>query len=253
MIAYKYDKSFEGLLSAVFEAYASKKFPDVLLGENDLPPLFCDEMVEIVTDEERSTRVWKGLERRISKSALYTLPDCWLSELPDVDMLIFRYIRKAIDASQSIEMNFGDPDVMQLAKIWRSVIKERERVMQFVRFQKTADGLFFSCIEPAFNVLPITLSHFIDRFHDQKWIIYDAKRDYGFYYDLTTATEVHFDDKQWDDRGFLSESVADMDEKLFQQLWKGYFDSMAIKERLNPRLHKRNLPVRFWKYLPEKR
>lgn len=253
MIVYRYDKTFEGLLTAVFEAYASKMFPDQLLGENDMVPLFCDEIVEIQTDEERYSRVWKGLERRISKSALYTLPDCWLSELPEVDMLIFRYIRKAIDAPQSIELNFGDPDVMELAKIWRQVQKERERVLQFVRFQKTADGMYFSCLEPAFNVLPITLSHFIDRFYDQKWIIYDAKRDYGYYYDMQKATEIHLDDKQWDDRGILSEKVADMDEQLFQQLWKGYFNAIAIKERLNPRAHKRQLPVRFWRYLPEKR
>lgn len=253
MIAFRYDKSFEGLLSVVFEAYASKTFPDILLGEGELAPLFCGEIVDVPTVEERSERVWRGLQRRISKGALYALPDCWLSELPEVDILLFRYICKAIDAPHSIELNFGDPDVLQLSKIWRSVVKERERVVQFVRFQKTADGLFFACIEPAFNVLPITLSHFIDRFHDQRWIVYDAKRDYGFYYDLKKAEEVHFDDKQWDDRGILSEAVADMDERLFQQLWKGYFDSMAIRERINPRLHKRELPVRFWKYLPEKR
>ena len=253
MVAYRYDKSFEGLLTAVFEAYVSKKFPDVLLGENEVAPLFCDEIVDILTDEARSSRVWKGLERRISHSALYTLPDCWLSELPEVDMLIFRYIRKAFDAKESIELNFGDPDVLELSKIWRHVQKERERVLQFVRFQKTADGIYFSCLEPAYNVLPITLSHFIDRFHDQRWIIYDAKRDYGFYYDLKEVTEIHLDDKQWNSNGIIAESVADTDELLFQQLWKGYFDSMTIKERVNPKLHRRNLPVRFWKYLPEKR
>lgn len=253
MIIFKYDKSFDGLLSAVFRAYVLKKFPDELMESNELPPLFFDEIVEIETVDEHASRVWAGLQKRISSMALHMLPVCWLSGIPGVDLAIFRYICKAIDAPHSIEVNFGDEDVLRLSKVWHTMMKERERVVQFVRFQKTADGLFFACIEPAYNVLPIAIAHFIERFHDQRWIVYDAKRDYGFYYDLKTAEEVHFEDKQWDDRGLLSEAVADMEEKLFQQLWKGYFDSMAIKERLNPRLHKRELPVRFWKYLPEKR
>lgn len=42
------------------------------------------------------------------------------------------------------------------------------------------------------------------------------------------------------------------DEKVFQELWKAYFKSTTIKERRNPKLHRQNLPVRFWKYLIEK-
>jgi len=45
----------------------------------------------------------------------------------------------------------------------------------------------------------------------------------------------------------------DKDEKLFQSMWKEYFKSIAIKERLNLRLHRQHMPARFWKYMPEKR
>ncbi|MFR1242295.1 MAG: DUF4130 domain-containing protein, partial [Butyricimonas faecihominis] len=45
----------------------------------------------------------------------------------------------------------------------------------------------------------------------------------------------------------------DQDEKLFQKLWQTYFKAITIKERLNPKLHRQNLPARFWKYLPEKK
>ena len=45
----------------------------------------------------------------------------------------------------------------------------------------------------------------------------------------------------------------DKDEKLFQQMWSAYFKSIAIKERLNPKLHRQNMPERFWKYMPEKK
>ncbi|WP_302587710.1 DUF4130 domain-containing protein, partial [Paraprevotella clara] len=31
-----------------------------------------------------------------------------------------------------------------------------------------------------------------------------------------------------------------------------YFKAICIKERLNPRKHRKDMPVRYWKYLTEK-
>lgn len=93
-----YDKSFDGLLTAVFDAYFRKTFPDDLLSEGDALPLFYDELHTVVTDEEKAGRVWRGLQKKVSVSALGCLTQSWLSELPEVGMLIFRYIRKAIDS-----------------------------------------------------------------------------------------------------------------------------------------------------------
>ena len=95
MNIFVYDKSFDGLLTAVFDAYFRKTFPDDLLSEGDALPLFYDELHTVVTDEEKAGRVWRGLQKKVSVSALGCLTQSWLSELPEVGMLIFRYIRKA--------------------------------------------------------------------------------------------------------------------------------------------------------------
>lgn len=255
MTLFIYDQTFEGLLTAVFDAYYRKTFPDALLPQGEVLPLFYDEQFSVVTDEAKATRVWQGLQKKLSVSALACITQSWLSELPEVGMLLFRYIRKAIDAPTSIEVNFGDPDVLELAKVWKRVDWERLRLLQFIRFQKAADGTFFAAYEPQYNALPLVIEHFKDRFADQKWLIYDMKRRYGFYYDLQTVSEVTFDDEQPESHlitGMLNESLMDKDEKLFQKLWKTYFHSIAIKERLNPRKHKQDMPVRYWKYLTEK-
>ena len=139
MIIFVYDKTFEGLLTAVFDAYSRRTFPDLLLAEGEPFPLFYDEAIRIYTDDRKAERVWKGLEKKISKSSLSGLTVTWLSELPEVDLLLFRYIRKAIDAPATIEFNLGDPDILETAKIWKKVNNERLRVMQFFRFQKAAD------------------------------------------------------------------------------------------------------------------
>jgi probable DNA metabolism protein len=171
-------------------------------------------------------------------------------------MLLFRYIRKTFDAPRSIETDFADPDVLRLAQIWKKVDWERTRLMQFARFQKAADGTFFAPFEPQYNALPLTIHHFRDRFADQPWLICDLKRRYGFYYDLHEVTTVYFDDEESRPahliNGMIDESLMDADEKLFQQLWKTYFKAICIKERLNPRKHRQDMPVRYWKYLTEK-
>ena len=247
-------KTFEGLLTAVFDAYSRRSFPDLLLAEGEPFPLFYDEAVTICTDDAKVDRVWKGLQKRLSAMALSVITVTWLSELPETDMLLFRYIRKAIDAPRTIELNFGDPDVLEVSKVWKKVTNERLRVIQFLRFQKAADGTYFAAIAPIYNVLPLVLPYAQDRFADQQWLIYDLKREYGYYYDLNDTIEVRFEEK--DSHlltGSLSEDIMDKDEKLFQSMWKEYFKSIAIKERLNPRLHRQHMPARFWKYMPEKR
>ena len=92
-----------------------------------------------------------------------------------------------------------------------------------------------------------------DRFADQKWLLYDLKREYGYYYNRQKVDEVRFETKGTHLlTGKLDQQLMAEDEQLFQQLWRTYFKTIAIKERINPKLHRQNLPVRFWKYLTEK-
>ena len=247
-----YDASFEGLLSAVFEAYVQKQFPDDLLPEGAAPPLFAGRVFHVATQEERSRRVWAALEKKLSPAALRGLELVWFSALPGSDLLLFRYIRKAIDAPASVETDFGDPVVLRFAQLCRRVSREAMRLKQFLRFQKAADGTYFAAVEPEYNVLPLAVDHFADRFSDQPWLIYDLRRDYGFYHDLRSVREVVLQDTPLLRSGRLGKVQMAEGEEQWQQLWKTYFKSIAIRERLNPRLHRQNMPVRFWRHLTEK-
>jgi probable DNA metabolism protein len=255
MIIFVFDNTFEGLLTSVFEAYSRRVFPDALFPEGEPLPLFHDEVFTVITEEEKAKRVWCGLQKKLSSGALSCLAQCWLAEEAETPMLLFRYIRKAIDAPRSIETNFADPDVLEFSRMWKRVDWERLRMLQFIRFQKAADGTFFAAVEPEKNALPLAIDHFKDRFADQPWLIYDIKRAYGFYYDLKEVRQVTFEEGSREGHlvtGMLDESLMDKDEKLFQQLWKTYFKAICIKERLNPRKHKQDMPVRYWKHMTEK-
>jgi len=253
MTVFFYDKTFEGLLTALFDAYFRKTFPDILLAEGEPLPLFYDDILHVCTDREKSGRVWKGLEKRLSAISLSMVTLCWLSELPAADGLLFRYMRKAIDSSKPIEQNFGDPDVLEVSRIAKKVSGERTHILEFLRFQKAADGTYFAPVEPLYNVISLIIPYLKDRFADQKWLFYDLKRNYGYYYDLQDVSQVTFPTDQTQRlSASLSDDLLDKDEKLFQQLWKEYFNTIAIKARINPRLQRQNMPARFWKYMTEK-
>lgn len=252
MIVFFFDRTLEGLLTAVFDAYSRKMFPDKLLAEGDIVPMFTTKEYTVITQEEKATRVWTALEKKMSKGACNMLANAWLAEEEEKDDLLFRFIRKTIDSRVSIETNFGDDDVLHLHRLAKKVSHEELYLKQFVRFQKAADDIYFAPVSPVHNALPLAIEHFKDRFADQKWVIYDIKRHYGYYYDLHTVVEMTLDDDEHLLSGKLDEKLMAEDEKLFQELWKGYFKSMTIKERINLKLQRQHMPKRFWKYLAEK-
>lgn len=254
MILYRFDNTFEGVLTALFDAYFRKRFPEQLLSNQEIPPLFHEELHCVQTDMEKAERVWKAIQKKLSRTAVNWVIKCWLSEEKGVGDLLFHFLHKAIAASRSIETNFTDPHVAAVMQLGKKVGGEQLRVMQFMRFQKTTDGIYWGAMEPIYNVLPLTVMHFRDRFSDQPWIIYDNRRQYGYYYNLKEIDEITFSSPSVPllQAHRLGEEWLDKDEKLFQELWKSYFNSICIRERLNPVKHKKDMPVRYWKYLTEK-
>lgn len=251
MIIFRYDKTFDGLLTAVFDAYARRTFPDALLSADDPGPLFVTDEHTVVTDASKSGRVWQALLKKLPKEVCNMLMMAWLSAEDEVDAMLLRYMRRVFDSREQVATDFSDPDILRVQQLARKVARERLALIQFTRFQKGGDNTYFAPVAPRYNALPLSIPYFRDRFGDQKWLIYDIKRRYGFYYDLETVTEVTMEDDGHLLDGKLDESLMAEDEKLFQSLWKTYFNSMAITERINPKLQRQHMPRRFWKLLTE--
>ena len=57
MLVFRYDKTFDGLLSAVFDAYSLHVFPEALIGPGEPEPLFTERVHDVVTDEAHAARV----------------------------------------------------------------------------------------------------------------------------------------------------------------------------------------------------
>ena len=255
MVVYTFDGTMEGLLTAVFDAYALKQRPEALLKEGDVLPLFCDHVYSVTTDDEKAQRVWTGLEKRLKREAMKLISVSWLSELPELNQPLFSYIYKVFREGD-ISRNFADPDVLAVTNIARRVLHEQLRMKQFIRFQKAKDGTYLAVVGPDHNVLPLIIDHFQDRFNDQPWLIYDARRHYGFYYDGQKVIRITFEDEAavpFDlGNGQLNDEVLSENDRLLQDLWRTYFKAICIKERMNPRKQLNDMPRRYWKYMTEK-
>lgn len=255
MLAFYYDKSFEGLLCAVFDAFKLKKMPECLLTDDDVVPLLVSDSHHVEFRNSKYERVYSALQKKLSNIALNQILFTWLSELPESDLIIFRYICKVFKSNYSIETDFGDPDVLAIHDIAKKVNKEKHHIQQFVRFNAiknpTSDEkIYFAVIDPIYNALPLTTRFFKDRYADQKWAIYDEKRQYGYFYDLEKLEKISLNDDLIINNKINQDYLTD-DEKLFQTMWYRYCNALTIKERINPKLQRQNMPRRFWQHLPE--
>ncbi|RYY09331.1 MAG: DNA metabolism protein [Chitinophagaceae bacterium] len=245
-----YDGSFKGWLTAIFEVYEYKfRDPGIQSLVNYQEELLHQKHM-VITDETKSARVWKGLSEKISKAAQRRLYHSFLSEEKNIENVMLQFVQYAMKSATNIEHDFGNSSVLKIQQQAKMVHREKHRMEAFVRFQLTGDQLFYAIIQPDFNVLPLIEKHFRERYADQRWLIYDTRRRYGIYYDLTDVTEVNIDFSE--QPVVEGHSVYDEKEPVYQQLWQHYFDSINIKARKNTRLHIQHMPKRYWKYLTEK-
>lgn len=257
MKIYVCDGSFDGILTAVFEAFELKEFHVQLVYESFYQLNLLDQVTHIISDTEKAQRVWKGLRKKLPADWQNKFYYSFLSEQAVIGNHLFQFAIYVFQNTAPVYQNYGNDHVITLAQMAKSVSRERHRMKAFIRFEKTLDGMFYQKIAPDFNVLPLIGTHFKNRYADQQWLIYDEVRHYGIFYNLHTVEEVTFDfNPQPDESVTESEALVpvihDAQEGLYAQLWKDYFKSTNIPARKNMKLHLQHVPRRYWRYLTEK-
>ncbi len=251
-VVLKYDGSFPGFLTCVFNAYEQKlEITEIIPEGEDQKRLFSDTL-EVITEDFKVQRVLKSLKKKLSSNGFTRLYYSFLSEIPGIELKMYDMIRYVYSSQEKAELDYSHPSVLDISKAAKQVGREKHRMEAFIRFRLTKDDLYFAVIEPDFNVLPVITKHFKSRYADQRWLIYDLKRKLGVHYDLQKAQYVSMELPE--DIG-ISGGNPDYfaeGEIYFQHLWKEYFDSTNIKSRVNMRLHIQHVPKRYWKYLSEK-
>lgn len=252
MITVVYDGTFEGWLTAVFEVYEYKFTSVNITTKERFQANVFNKQHESFFNQEKSGRVWKALSAKISAAALGQIYKAFLSEENGMEDVLLKYVQYAFSKKQTIESDYSNDAVLTVVQTAKKVYREKHRMEAFIRFQLTADGLFYAVCQPDFNVLPLIEKHFKNRYADQRWLIYDSKRKYGIYYNLAELETVSLSFDPAVNEGKNIELILDEKEMIYQQLWQQYFQSVNIKARKNMKLHIQHMPKRYWKHLPEK-
>ncbi len=245
MIQYIYDGSFDGLLTSIYESYYRKEDIDDIVAEDSMEENFLVRKVFIPTEFEKAAKVYKAIEEKISEEALRRVFYGYLSELPRHGKVILEYIRLGFKLGPQVDLNLANDIVLKTDNIYRKVSGERHRILGLIRFKQLKNGIFYSSIEPDHNIVGLVAPYFVSRMTNENWVIHDVKRGIGAFYD---GIEWVIKDIEIKDDLVLKEN-----EEEYQGLWKTYFKSIAIETKINPKLQKRCMPMRYWKHLVEKR
>ncbi|MBX9455477.1 MAG: UdgX family uracil-DNA binding protein [Rhizobium sp.] len=138
----------------------------------------------------------------------------------------------------------ADPDVAALHGMAQAVRRDNHKMHAFVRFRELGTGQtgrrqFGAWFEPQHHIVELSAPFFVRRFADMDWMI------------ATPGLAARFVD------GKLSIEECpirpDLPEDDADDLWRTYFANIFNPARLKIKAMKSEMPVRYWKNMPEAR
>jgi probable DNA metabolism protein len=241
-VVYIYDGSFEGMLCCVYNSYYNKENVCKIVNENENFQASLFDAKGIYTDKTQAEKVYKSIREKISIEAEELVTTAFLSCVEDKEMMILNFLRAGYKIGRKINSMLVLDEVAKINKAVRNLTMEAHKYKGFIRFS-IAGKILFSTIEPNNNVLPLLAEHFTDRYMNENFIIYDKKRSIALVYRPREYVIVPIEEWQ------LPE--VDKTEIEYRNLWKRFYDTIAIEDRYNPKCRMNLMPKRYWKHMTE--
>jgi len=244
---YLCDDSIDGIFTAIYLAWSSRyghaniKIEEKCEGSKySNIELFSDYIVTD-TDYQLATKVSQSIREKISEEAYEMVCRVALSDYSGKADLIYRFLIMGFSIGRGITEHLSNEIVNQVFRVNKNVSNEAHHFLGFVRFSEQENGLLTCVIHPKNNVLTLITPHFADRLPGERFLIYDDNRKLATF---------HVPGNSWIlaqvpvlDQSRIEEITIQEDE--YRDLWKAFFKHIAIEERINPKLQRNNLPLRF--------
>lgn len=242
--------SIEGILSGVYDAWASREGHGnvrLALNEMDDMELFA-QYVTVPADQEKAGKVLSTLKRRMHPEDFLAVYRAVLSADRKKADSIYRVIVLALHTDKKIMDHLEQPAVYHVFQMARKTGNEAGKYLEFVRFCELENGALFSEIEPENQVLPLIGDHFSNRLPMENFLIYDHTHRTSLFHAAGRPWAL-IDTEQGVDTKKLHISEK---EREMRQNWQAFFDQIAIEERKNRHLQQQFLPLKFRTYMTEK-
>lgn len=248
------EDSIDGIFTGIYDAWASRYgHKNIKLSINDtITYELFSEYITVTPDSEKSEKVGRTIIARLGMEVYQDILQAVLAhdekkknEEPDKADCIYRTLLYgfSLPDGHRILQALGNPYIARVFELSRSTGNEAHHLLGFLRFQELENGVLFSAIHPKNQVISVLAEHFADRLPQEHFMIYDATHQIaaihkaGNGYFLTDASNLNPD---------VITRLSPAEEE-YQKLWCGFFDSIAIEARKNPKLQSQNIPKRFWK------
>lgn len=240
-VIYLYDGTFEGFLCCVYNYYYNRLKPVDIQPRADYMPSFY-QAVDIDTDFEQTYRVSCAIGEKMGYDNLAFLKESMLCACAGKEMKMLEYVKIGLKKGAKVSAYYSSEDVSRLLKAHRRLVREARLYMGIVRFYKSGQ-IYVSVIEPKNRVLAVIARHFCERFSDQRFIIYDKTHSQAL---ISAGGKGRLIDA-----GGIDLPPRSPEEASTRRLWKTFYDTVAIKERNNPRCRMNFMPKRVWNHLTE--
>lgn len=230
---FQYDGTFDGFLCCIYESYVHKEFPIAFCSDEEYWSLY--EVRYIVTDRQHAQRVRRSIVK-ISPDAAELLRRAFLTCMEEKELRLYAFVQKLYNDGPSFLHNRSDPVYYPIAKALRHMSGELEKLRGFVRFSDY-NGVLGGKIEPKNRVLPLLRRHFCDRYANESFFLYDRTHKEVLLYSQGKSRIFPVENLQL--------NAPDEQEIYYRTLWKRFFDTVAIRDRYNPRCQNTFLPKRY--------
>lgn len=234
-----YDGSYPGFLSACLNALRrGDEEVEIRQGEEGQLVLGGYYLVEAGPDDAAKMRSW--IAEQMGRKAERWAELAFRSEFQDREEALLAFFRLGLKEGRRWDRQPLPPEVERVARMARFTWREYHRWKGITRFSRPVEGgRYLAEVEPSADIIELLAAHFRKRMPTLSWEIRDLKRakravHRASYHLLEETTERFLPER---DRAY--------------SLWKVYYTSIYLPERLNPRLKRSHLPARYWKFVPE--
>jgi len=236
-----YDGTLDGFFCCVYECVYSGQLPfDIVPEEEAQPSLMAQQF--IATDPEKAKRVRQSIPKKISSDALELIQTVYLSCLPQKEIAMLRFLILGYREGQRTLSMLGNPEVATLFNAQRHLLSEQHLLTGFIRFSDY-DGVLAATITPKNFVLPFLRGHFIGRYPNEDFMIFDKTHHAALIYQNKKSQIVALENIDFP-------QVSEAEEK-YRALWKRFYKTVAIEARENPRCRMTHMPKRYWENMLE--
>lgn len=249
MYIYTCAEDFESMMTCIYVVWADKRGSQNVRLE--LEPTGQQELfstyIRVKRDEEKSRKVTASIQKKISWEAYRQVCLAAMSDGADRLDVIYRFLLLGFAYGAEVTKRLADPPVMRLFELSRRAYNDMHYYREFTRFVRLEPGIYVAHIEPACNIAVLAAAHFADRMPSEYWMIIDDKRSLAM---------VHPKDQPYYATELLPDELerlktVEKERDIYTDLWKEFFETIAIKERENPRCQRNHFALHYRKHATE--